>query len=249
MKKITSLILSKLFVSAMSFAQEEDSYVMFDNTRFTVKSDMMKEFGKAMAEHNQKYHNDGPYHANLWMVTVGEHSGDFIWSMGPCTFSELDGSPDSKEHTEDWVFNVMPTIEEMHGSNMWRRDGKRSYDGTDEGQSSKLSITTFDIKPHQTYRFKSILDRVLKVYQEKEYEYSFSTYWPQFSTNPEEDVAIVSGFDKWARFDKDRNFKADFVEVNGKGSWENFIEDLQSVINGSQDEVWVIIEEMSGKSE
>lgn len=247
MKRITVLLLVAMAFSITSFAQEE-SYVMFDNTRFTVKTDKMKEFGKAMTAHNQKYHNDGPYHANLWMVSVGEHSGDFIWSMGPCTYTELDGSPDSKEHTEDWIFNVMPNIKEMHESNMWRLDSKRSY-SKDDAPASKLSISVFDIKDNQGYRFKEIIERVLEVYKAKEYDRSFSTYWPQFSTNSEDDVAIVSGFNKWARFDEDRTFKKDFMEVHGEGSWTNFIKDLDSVINGSQDEVWVLIKELSGKSE
>lgn len=247
MKRITFLLLVAMAFSISSFAQEKESYSMFDNTRFTVKTDKMKEFGKAMAAHNQKYHNEGAYHANLWMVSVGEHSGDFVWSMGPCTFSDLDGSPNSKEHTEDWNNNIMPNIQEMHGSNMWRLDTKHSY--SVDGQSNKLSISVFDIKDNQGYRFKDILDRVLKVYKEKEYKRSFSTYWPQFSTNSEDDVAIVSGFNKWARFDQDRTFKKDFVEVHGEGSWVNFIKDLDSVINGSKDEVWVLIEELSGKSE
>lgn len=231
-----------------SFAQEEDSYVMFENTRFEVKSDMMMEFGKAVATHNQKYHNAGPYHANVWMVSVGENSGDIIWSMGPCTFTELDSSPDSKEHTEDWIKNVSPTIKENHGTNMWRLDTKHSYSQNDS-QSTKLSISVFDIKDDQKYRFKDIVERVLKVYKEKDYKRSFSTYWPQFSTSSEEDVAIVSGFDKWASFDDDRTFKKDFIEVHGEGSWINFIKDLDSVINGSIDEVWVLLEDLSGKNE
>jgi len=248
MKRITFLLLVAMAFSINSFAQEKESYIMFDNTRFEVKSDKMMEFGKAMTAHNQKYHNAGPYHANVWMVSVGENAGDIIWSMGPCTFTEIDSSPDSKEHTTDWLKNVSPTIKENHGSNMWRLDAKHSY-SKDNAQSSKLSISVFDIKDNQGYRFKDILDRVLKVYKEKDYERSFSTYWPQFSTNTEEDVAIVSGFDKWARFDEDRTFKKDFIEVHGEGSWMNFIKDLDSVVNGSKDEVWVLLKELSGKSE
>jgi hypothetical protein len=248
MKRITILLMAFLAFSTCSFAQEDESYTMFDNTRIVVKTDKINEFGAAMAEHNKKYHNDGPYHANVWSVTVGENAGDFIWSMGPCTFTELDGSPDGEDHLKDWVSNVMPNVERLNGSNMWRLDTKHSYILDDDGEgSSKLSISVFDIKDDQAYRFKDILDRVLKVYKEKDYKYSFTTYWPQFTTNSEEDVAIVSGFDKWARFDEDRNFKKDFIEVNGEGSWDNFLKDLRGTINGSKDEVWVLVKELSGE--
>jgi len=247
MKRFTILLMAFMALTAISFAQEEESYTMFDNTRIVVKTDKIQEFGAAMANHNKTYHNDGPYHANVWSVTVGEKAGEFVWSMGPCTFTELDGSPDSEAHLNDWITNVMPNVERLDGSNMWRLDSKHSYVPDDDKGSSKLSITVFDIQDEQAYRFKDILDRVLKVYKAKNYKYSFTTYWPQFTTNSEEDVAIVSGFEKWARFDEDRNFKKDFIEINGEGSWDDFLKDLRGTINGSKDEVWVLVKELSGE--
>ena len=248
MKRITLTILAIMAMTIFTFAQEDESYTMFENTRLVVKTDKFKEFGKAMAHHNKTFHADGPYHANIWSVSVGEDAGNIIWSMGPCTYTEHDGRPSGKEHMEDWLYNVMPNVKSIEETNLWKLDDKHSYipDGV---VSSKLSIRTYDIEDWQGYRFKEILDKVKKVYVEKKYEWSFGVYWSQFDVHADEDVSIVWGFDKWAWFDDDRKFKKDFEEVHGEGSWQKFLEELRGIVKGSKDEVWELVPELSGGNE
>jgi len=248
MRKLTLTFLAIVALTAFTFAQEDESYTMFDNTRLVVKTDRYKEFGKAMANHNKTYHNEGPYHANVWSVSVGEDAGQIIWSMGPCTYTEHDGRPSGKEHMEDWLFNVMPNVKYIDESNFWKMDKDRSYNPEGKG-STKLSIRVFDIENYQSYRFKELLNKVVEVYSEKKYEWTFGTYWSQFEVNADEDVAIVFGFDKWAWFDEDRKFKNDFEEVHGEGSWQKFREELRGTVKGSKGEVWELIPELSGDGE
>ena len=243
---LTSLAI--LILTVFSFAQEDESYTMFENTRMVVKTDKYKEFGKTMANHNKLYHADGPYHANVWSVSVGENAGQIVWSMGPCTFTEHDGRPSGKDHMEDWLFNVMPNINYIDESNLWKLDNDHSYNPEDK-ISSKLSIRVYDIEDWQEYRFKEIIKKVVKVYNEKEYEWTLGTYWSQFEVNADEDVALVFGFDKWAWFDKDPQFEKDFEEIHGEGSWQKFLEELRGTIKGAKDEVWELIPELSGSYE
>ncbi len=249
MKRITTMILALMAITTFTFAQEEADYVMFENTRFVVKTDKYKEFGEAMAHHNKTYHNDGPYHANVWSITVGEDAGHMVWSMGPCTFAQHDGRPSGDEHMEDWLFNVMPNIKYIDASNFWKMDSKRSYSPEGDARSSKLSIRVYDLEEWQKYRFKELLAKVVKVYEEKKYEHSLGIYWSEFNVDAEEDVAIVFGFDKWAWFDKDPNFMADFEEVHGKGSWFKLMEELRGTVKGVKDEVWEIVPSISGDTE
>lgn len=245
MRRITILTMSFLAFAFFAVAQESNDYVMFENTRLQVKTDKYKEFGKAMAHHNKTYHSGGPYHANIWMVSVGEKAGQMVWSMGPCTFSQHDHRPDGSEHMEDWLYNVMPTIKYIDGSNMWKRDSKLTY--TPEGaKNSKLSIRVYDIKDWQGYRFKELLKMAFEVYKTKEYAWSFSVYWPEFDAVPGEDVALVWGLESWSWFDNDSNFKKDFEEVHGEGSWYKFIEELKGSVEDTTDEVWELIPELSG---
>lgn len=249
MKRFTTLMLALLAFTVFSFAQDDDGYVMFENTRISVKTDMYKEFGEAMANHNKTFHSKGAYHANLWMVSVGERSGQFVWSMGPLTFADVDNRPGGKEHLEDWLYKVMPTLKYVAETNYWKLDDKHSYNPNPEALSTKLSISVFDLEDFQEYRFKELLNKVIKVYKEKEYDRSFSTYWPKFDVKSDEDVAIVGQFEKWADFDDDRNFKKDFEEVHGPGSWESFIEEFKGSISGVKDEVWELIPDLSGDME
>lgn len=246
MRRFTTTILAIMAFVAFTFAQEDENYVMFENSRFVVKTDKYKEFGKAMAHHNKTYHSgDSPYHANVWSVSVGADAGHIVWSMGPCTFAQHDGRPSGSEHMEDWMFNVMPNIKYHDGTNMWKMDKDHSYNPKNV-RSTKLSIRVYDLEDFQGYRFKEILSKVIEVYKEKEYEETLGTYWSQFDTEANEDVAIVWGFDKWAWFDKDSKFKADFEEVHGEGSWFKFLEELKGCIISAKDEVWELIPELSG---
>lgn len=245
MKRMTTMLLALMALATFTFAQEEADYVMFENTRLVVKTDKYKEFGKAMAHHNKTFHSDGPFHANIWNVSIGEKAGQMIWSMGPCTFAQHDDRPFGNEHMEDWLYHVMPTIKYIDGSNMWKMDKDHSYN-PENARSSKLSIRVYDLEDWQHYRFKELLAKVVAVYKEKNYEWTFATYWAAFDVESDEDVAIVWGFDKWAWFDKDSKFMADFEEVHGKGSWFKFLEELRGTVKGAKDEVWEIVPELSG---
>jgi len=248
MKRITILTMAIMAFTAFSTAQESESYIMFENTRLSVKTDKYKEFGKAMAHHNKTYHADGPYHANVWHIAVGNDAGQMVWSMGPCTFEQHDHRPDGSAHMEDWLYNVMPNVKYIASSNMWKRDKKLTY-SPDDKQSSKLSIRVYDIKDWQGYRFKELLNKAMEVYKANNYDWSFSVYWPEFDAMPGEDVALVWGFDKWAYFDKDVKFKKDFEEKHGEGSWYRFIEELKGTVESTKDEVWELIPELSGSGE
>ena len=249
MRRLSVIVLAFLAFSAFSFAQEEkESYTMFENTRMVVKTDKFKEFSEAMADHNKKYHSDGANHANLWMVSVGANAGQFVWSMGPCTYSDLDNRPSGKDHMEDWMYNVMPNVKYIKETNYWKLDEKSSY--MPEGvNNTKLSIRIFDIEDYQSYRFKELMAKVIKVYTDKNYEWTLGTYWSEFDIHEDEDVAIVWGFDKWAWFDRDPQFKADFEEIHGENSWWKFLEELRGTIKSAKDEVWEIIPELSGDME
>lgn len=247
MRKSIFTFLAIMAIVAFSMAQD-NGYAMFENTRITPKTDKMKAFGKAMAEHNKKFHNTGPYHANVWAITVGQHTGDIVWSMGPLTYSDLDSRPGGEDHMNDWMDKVMPNVACVKENNLWKLDKDHSYN-PDNKRSDKLSIRIYDLKDWQGYRFKELLEKVVKVYKAKDYDETFGVYWSQFDVNTDEDVAIVWGFNKWATFDEDPKFRKDYEEINGEGSWQKFLEELRGTINSARDEVWELIPELSGSQE
>ncbi len=242
------ILLATLLIGSIYFIQAQESYVMYENTYLMPNPESGKDFGEAMAKHNKDFHSGGPYHANVWMVTTGQYAGYFVWSMGPCTFTHLDSRPDDKDHTDDWVNNVMPHVKKIGETGYWRRADNISYTPEDS-VFTKLMITVYDLEDWQSYRFKEIVGKVAKVYHEKKYDHLFSTYFPSVDMPYERDAAIVWGFRKYADLDKDMKFKADFEEVHGEGSWQKVMDEYKDVVVNSIDEIWELVPAMSGTRE
>jgi len=195
---------------------------------------------KAMVAHNQKFHADGPFKASVWSNLTGERVGTWVWVMGPSTFTDLDSRPSDEAHDSDWDAIVKGNFK-LVSNEFWRMDEKLSYSPEAYGNKSKVIWTVYDIKPGDGYRFKAMVEKILKVYQEKKYDYDFTVYWNRFDNREGRDVVIENSFDNWAFFDKDRKFKADFEEVHGEGSWWRLIEEYRDIVEGSYDELSVIL--------
>jgi hypothetical protein len=244
MKKLITLIMSFFLLITFGFAQEK-KYEMYETQYLKPKNDKLKEFNAAMTSHNKKYHNSGPYTASIWMANTGPFTGQFSWVMGPCTFTDLDSRPDSKEHTDDWNYNVMPFVESISDGEYWKLDDKVSY--MPEGSFSGKEVwSVYDIKPMEGYRFTSLLEKIADVYKKKNYPDYFRVYRNQFESDKGRDVAIGFGFKNYAFFDEDDHFWKDYEEVNGEGSKWKFFEEYKDIVDNTYDEVSEYIPEMSG---
>ena len=217
MKKTLLLFFAATMVlSGMSQESEDTSYEMFELLYLTPRTDKIMELGEALAEHNKKFHADAPHQAHVWMCNTGPHTGDLVWVMGPMTFTDMDSRPDTKEHTEDWMKNVMPNVKMVSDGEYWKRDDKLSY--TPEGATAGKEIwSVYDIVPFEGYRFKALLEKVVEVYREKNYPNYFQVYNSQFDGGNGHDVAIEFGFKNYAFFDEEDKFWKDYEEVHGEG--------------------------------
>ncbi len=249
MKKLLNLFLMLMIFSTVAISQEaepEKDYDMFEIMYLTPKTDRIIELGDAMAKHNRTYHKDAPYKAHVWMVNTGPHTGDLAWVMGPCTFTEMDSRPDSEEHQEDWLTNVMPNVESVSDGEYWKLDEKVSHQP--EGSFSGKEIwSVYDIKPFEGYRFTALLEKVKKVYEEKSYPNYFEVYRSQFDGGNGHDVAIGFGFPNYAFFDEEDKFWNDYEEVHGEGSKWKFFEEYREIVVSSYDELSEYVTELSSE--
>jgi hypothetical protein len=218
---------------------------MYETQYMKPKNDKLKELSAAMAAHNKKYHNTGPYSAYVWMAETGPHTGEWVWVMGPCTFTDLDSRPDTKEHTEDWMYKVMPFVESISDGEYWKLDDKLAYEP--EGSFSGKEVwTIYDIKPYEGYRFTALCEKVLEVYKKKSYPDYFQVYRSQFRSGNGRDVAIAFGFKNYAFFDEEDNFWKDYEEIHGEGSKWKFTEEYRDIVESSFEELSSLIPELSG---
>jgi hypothetical protein len=243
MKKITSLV--AVFCLTVAIALGQESSKIFEITYLKPRQDKMAELTKGLGDHNKKYHASGPYRVSIWANYTGSHVNDLAWVMGPFTYAELDNRPESKEHDEDYQANVAPYVE-VTASEYWRLDEKISYVPENYKYGNKVIWTTFDLRPFEGYRFKEMCKKIAEVYKAKNYTYNFEVYWSEFESRAGRDVAVETGFEKWAFFDREETFKKDYEEIHGEGSHRLLLEEYRDIIISAEDEVSERIPEMSG---
>lgn len=220
-------------------------YKMWETIYLYPKPGKIEELKKGMAEHNEKYHDSGPFTAHIWMIHTGKHEGSWLWAMGPCTFTDLDNRPGSDAHDKDWDENITPYVEKIEGAKYWKMNEELSY--IKEGSpSGKAIFTVYDIKPHEGYRFKEMVKKVVEVYEAMNYPYSMTYYQSEFASTDGEDVVLEWTFDKWSWFDRDPVFVKKYEEVHGPGSWHYFLKDYSEVVESSFDELAEYMADLSG---
>ncbi len=246
MKKILFLFVALFGIVSLSNAQ--DDYTMFRTMYLTPDYENMEELGKAMADYTEKYGNDGPNRMGVWVVYTGPNTGDWFLTMGPSTFTGMDDIEYSDEQRDHWIFKVLPNVEELSNGEFWRKDDDASYEKEDSFTGKEV-LSFFGLKDFEEYRFKEMLKQIKKGYVEKEYDNYYSVYYSQFQGCDKRDVVIVGFFDKWAEFDDDRNFKSDFEDVHGEGSWSKFMREYKGCVESNYDEIIMFVPELSGGRE
>jgi len=242
MRKLTLLLAAMLAITVFSFGQ--DDYTMYKVMYMEPDYENLKDLGEAMADHNKTFHNEAPNKGHIWLVNTGPRTGNWLYVLGPITYTEMDGVDLGEDHLEHWVGKVLPNIEGMSDGGMWRMDDELSYEGT-IGFTGKEVLTFFKLKDFDGYRFKDMVKKIKKVYKEKEYPNFFQLYYSQFSQEDGYDVMIAGGFENWAFFDNKPNFKADYEEVHGEGSFQKLLEEYRDVVENEYDELIMYVPELS----
>lgn len=244
MKKRLFVLATFLGVAMMVFSQTD--YKMWETIYLTPNREKMEELKEGLKKHNDKFHAEEPYKAHVWNILTGRHEGDLLWVMGPCTWTDLDSRPAGDAHDEDWDKNVTPYIKDAHDAQYWKMNEELSYEPED-APMGKVIWTWYRIKPFEGYRFKEMLKKVKKVYEEKEYPNMFGVYFAEMSTPWRYDVVLEWMFDKYSFFDRESQFVKDYEEVHGDGSWRYFMREFEAVVENSWDELGEYSTEMSAE--
>ena len=235
-----------LAVSVFTFGQTD--YVMFKTVYMKPDYANLKDLGKAMTEYNKTYANEAPFKGHVWVVNSGPRTGEWLYVMGPLTFTDIDSREVSDDQRDLWLFELMPNVKSMSDGSFWRMDADKSYEGTGEFTGKEV-LTYFKIKNGEEYRFKQMVADVKEVYEAKSYPNFFQLYYSQFSKKCGYDVLIAGGISNWADFDNRPNFKADYEEVHGEGSFQKLLDEYDSVVENEYDEIIMYIEELSSDRE
>jgi hypothetical protein len=89
------------------------------------------------------------------------------------------------------------------------------------------------------------VEKVAEVYRQKKYDRNFTVYYNQFENKCGRDFAIEVMFDNWSFLDEDNSLIKDYDEVYGEGSWMQLIEEYRDIVISAEDELSVLMPEMS----
>jgi hypothetical protein len=246
-----TIILGGLFVTS---AQEEEKkeYNMWESIMLTPVNSQLKTLQENMRKHNQTYHNEGAYDAQVFNVVTGPNSGNIIWEMGPLMFSHLDGRPSEGGHDEDWRDNVMPYIKKMHSIEYWRDMEKLSNTDGWDGDNSKrpiMYIRYFEVEKGHGYTIQNLLKRMSDAVKEMGGDVPWGLYSNEFRQGDiGRHISWVAFYENWTEFDNDdASFKEAYLKVHGENSWDSYIRGMDDTFSNSWDEIWVYNKNMSGK--
>lgn len=239
------MMLAVLFMAATMIAFGQSDYKMLELVYLKPYPGAdLEAASKAMAEHNKKFHAEDPFKASVWSNLTGSMVGTWVWVMYPANFTAYDSRPAGKDHDADWDQTIGPYFKVV-ANEYWKEDEKLSYVPEDFKSGEKVVWTIFDIAPGDSYRFKAMLEKIVEVYRQKKYDHNFSVYWNQFENKDGRDVAIEVMFDKWGWLDEDHSIKKDYEEIHGEGSWWRIIEEYRDVVISAEDELSVLMKDMS----
>lgn len=213
----------------------QTSYEQFESTPMRPKADKVDLFKKGIAAHNKKYHAADPYKGSVWTDITGPTSGDYVWFMGPTTWTQLDGRPGAGEHQLDWDKNVTPYVESYGEVSYWRMNRDVNYmpEGGSAAAFTKSRGRFHYVKTGQMDRYIEQMKKVAAVYKHMKSAASFYLAVRQGASEGPH-VVSYSDFANWSWLDSTSDFTKQFEVVHGQGSYAKFTDELDLCLDRSK---------------
>ncbi len=239
-----------LLLPLLAISQSSTEYGVFETANLIPNPTQISQFEKGLMEHNKKYHGEGPYGVRVYWVANGPNTGSYHWSMGPFPWSALDNGPAEKEgHDDDWNKNIAPYSTATSGQESYWRSHPELSRFPKDFTIKKMSVDYWDIKRGKYDDAMKLVEKVNKVYAAKSPDETWGIYTNEFgSTKEGRDLAVISFFEKSAWLGQDNSIAKKYDELNGTGSWAQFIKDWIDVTNGGETEIWIFRPDLSGIS-
>ena len=237
MKTLKMLLICMICIPLVMTAQEEEDskYGMIEVTYMKPAKGMAKKMEEAIEKHNAKYHSEAPYQSRLWHIMSGNEAGWYVWTMGPLTFTDMDGAPGPGEHMADWNKNVDQYVSEYGRTEYWKHNDKMSV--TDDDMEDWQVTWFMEIEWGQYYRFMNFLEDLHEIQAESGEE--MHVWMNEMTQNDGRDVAFTWPFDKWADLDKDDfNMMEAYNKEHGPMGWSNAMKEWEDFNHRMQQEIW-----------
>jgi hypothetical protein len=231
-----------MLVPAWGMAQTRN---VLSTHRVFPKADKVMEFEKALAAHAQKYHT-GDVHWRVFAIQSGPDAGGYQITEGPKTWESEDSRGEiSPEHQADWNKNVA----------VYLTDRKSVTYAVYIDSLSTVALGDFSDKVNITHVYPKIgmNDNVVSMIRKLKKTWASAgaavAVFNVSSSGPAQ-YTIVTRYKQGL---KERNpgyrkpFKQAYEEVNGEGSYAQYLKDLAEYVNESWSELLFMRKELSSK--
>jgi hypothetical protein len=226
------LLLAILVVFTTFSLIGQADYKQYESVRFKVKMEHQADFEKGLAAHNKKYHNVAPYKVSIFEIWTGPNSGQYELSMGPMTFTQMEGRPSGEEHEKDWN-KVLEYVESVGEAVYWRADKDLQYRPAGSDNFGSFRWRYFYVKPGQYERYKKLVGMVIDVMKTRNHKASMQLY-SKFGASQGPHTCMELGMNGFSYFDQDMMWKDEFEAVHGEGSLDMFNEELELCLDRSK---------------
>ena len=229
---------------------EAQDYAQFEIRYMVALPGHARELEQALGEHNRRFHSEGASRAVVAMVLNGPRAGQYIWRMGPGTWTAWDARPDDEAHATDWADNVL-----AHG-----RSGLVEYVRLMDDLSTRVDQGT-EPRPFIRVRYFSVeepaLYRQSQAMQEEAARAvgmtrSRTFFARQFASPDGRDYQLVMSYRSMAELDQPgRGFapvQEKMIEMFGVAGFNEY-QDLRAAAGISVMDEWQrVLPELSGSS-
>lgn len=230
----------------IALSQSNGSYTVTENGMIIANPEFINEFEAGVASHNNKYHTDGQYGSRIYLINNGPDYGKYLWVMGPIPWSAFDDRPQQEGHEEDWNKKIEPYTLTGGIQNYWRFYPDLSNFPKDFN-IKKAKVDIYDVKRFKKDEALTLMNKVKRVMREKYQDDSYGVYYNEFPSEMDgNDLMVVSFYQDSGWLGQPKDFSIKYEEVFGKGTFDKFFKDWESVTNGKQSELWSFREDLSG---
>jgi hypothetical protein len=230
-------ILLLLMIFTLSVSAQD--YTMYETHTLTPKAGHQKELNAAIANHNKLFHAEGPYKNYMFSIINGPRSGDILFAMGSCTFTQMDNRPSSAAHNKDWDNVLMHCDGGAKNLEYWKLDKDLSYmPGGDDGSTKGIcKVRYFDVSDNSDFREMQM--RFRKVDEAIGSTIPLIMYRNNFQNKEGRDWAAVTWYENWAAMDSFKwdGWKEKYIELYGEDGWEKLDNVYDKIILSREDEL------------
>lgn len=227
-----------LFTILATFVFGQD-YIMYETHTLTPKEGHEQALNEEIAEHNRLFHADGPYENYMFSILNGPRSGDILFAMGSCTFTQMDNRPSSPEHNKDWNGVLAHTVGGAKHIEYWELNKALSYDPADSGNNPKMLCKARFFEVADNSDFIDMQAQFKKTLEAMGSKTPRNFYRNQFQNREGRDWVVITWHDSWADLDKGNwdLFKSTYIKLYGEDGWNKMDEAYDSIVLSREDEM------------